>query len=319
MSPWIAFTVFAALMQAVRTAGQKQLSSSVTPMSSTLIRYIFGLPFAVIYLLYISHHVAVSGSAAAIDTTLQSLLNNSISQAIAWISTALANQTFVVFASLASALQIIATALLIKVFSFRNFTVGTSFAKTEAMQAALFGTLFFTTPLSGLGWLAVAIGFLGIFIVSIPTSEQRWEPMNILLGTLSGTAFALTSLCLRKASLSLDQAVLQSAATTLVCMVILQSMLCLIYTGIREPGQFSIIRTRLSLAGFVGLTSALGSIGWFTAMTYENPALVKSLGQIEFIFTMLLTTLFFKESISKRELVGVAAIVLSVLLILRGA
>jgi len=294
VSPWIAFTILAALMQAVRTAGQKQLTSSVTPMSTTLIRYVFGLPFAMVYLLYITRSDFVSVLLAAIG-----------------------NERFVMFALAAAVAQIIATVLLVKLFSFRNFTVGTSLAKTEAVQAAVFGTVLFGIPLSLIGWLAVAIGFLGIYIVSMPSGDQRWERRTVLLGTLSGTAFALTSLWIREASLSLEQPVLSSAAVTLVFLVSVQSMICIAYTALREPAQFAAIGKRLSLAGFVGLTSALGSVGWFTAMTYQNPALVKSLGQVEFIFTMLLTTLFFKERISFRELLGVLAIVCSVILILQ--
>ncbi len=292
-SYWIAFTILAALMQAVRTAGQKQLTSSVTPMSSTLIRYVFGLPFAIIYLLYIT-----GTDAAAIMTA------------------ALSNTRFLTFALAAAVAQIIATVLLVKLFSFRNFTVGTSLAKTEAVQAAVFGTVLFGMPLSMAGWLAVAIGFLGIYIVSMPTGGQRWEPQTVILGTLSGSAFALTSLWIREASLSLELDVLSSAAMTLVFLVSVQSLICVCYTALREPAQFSAIGKRLGLAGFVGLTSALGSVGWFTAMTYQNPALVKSLGQVEFIFTLLLTTLFFKERVTARELMGVAAIICSVLLIL---
>ncbi len=263
-------------------------------MSSTLIRYVFGLPFTIIYLVYVT----------------QSELADILVQA-------LNNRRFVLFSLAAALAQIIATFLLIKVFSFRNFTVGTSLAKTEAVQAAVFGTLMFGIPLSLQGWLAVAIGFLGIFIVSMPAAKQRWESRTVILGTLSGTAFALTSLWIREASLSLNLPVLPSAAMTLVFMVTVQSLMCLSYTVVRERSQFAAIGQRLGLSGFVGLTSALGSVGWFTAMTYQNPALVKSLGQIEFIFTLLLTTLFFKERITARELLGVAAIVGSVILILQ--
>lgn len=294
MSAWIAFTVLAAFMQAVRTAGQKQISSSVSPMGATLIRYVFGLPFAVAYLLFISQFTA-----------------------LALLSDALVNPRFVIYGLMAGIAQIIATVLLIKCFSFRNFTVGTSFAKTEAIQTAVFGMLLFGSTLSGLGWLAVAVGVLGIFIVSIPTKPGQWQPMNVVLGTLSGTAFSLTSLWLREASLSLELPALQSAAVTLVFMVSTQSIMCLAYMAVRERPQFSAIRKRIGLAWFVGLTSALGSVGWFTAMTLQNPALVKSLGQIEFIFTLLITTFFFKEKVTRRELVGVIAIVASVILILR--
>ncbi|MFK7994879.1 MAG: DMT family transporter [Granulosicoccus sp.] len=291
-NPWIAFTVLAALMQAVRTAGQKQLANNVTAMSSTLIRYVFGLPFAIAYLFYVCEL-----------------------QTVSLFTSALGGTRFLVYASAAGVAQIVATFLLIRAFSYRNFTVGTSFAKTEAVQTAVLGMWIFGTSLSATGWLAVIIGFLGVVIVSLPSASQKWEPAAILFGTLSGTAFSLTSLSLREASLSLQLPVLQSAAITLVYMVSLQSCLCLLYTYVREPKQFSAIRKRLPLSLFVGATSAAGSVGWFTAMTYQNPALVKSLGQIEFIFTLCLTTLFFKEKVTLRELTGVTAIVGSVILI----
>ncbi len=294
MSTWVAFTVFAALMQAVRTAGQKQLTSSLSPMAATLVRYVFGLPFAIIYLLLLTNLDAVS-----------------------YISQAVTNTRFIVYALMAGIAQILATYLLVKAVNFRNFTVGTSFAKTEAIQTAVFGTVLFSSTLNTLGWLAVAVGVLGIFIVSIPTKSGRWEPMNVLLGTLSGTAFSLTSLWLREASLSLGLPVLNSAAVTLVFMVATQSFMCVVYLAIKERAQFRAIHQRLRLSWFVGLTSALGSIGWFTAMTAQNPALVKSLGQMEFIFTLLITTLFFKEKVTGRELIGVLAIIASVVLILK--
>jgi drug/metabolite transporter (DMT)-like permease len=263
-------------------------------MGATLVRYVFGLPFAIAYLLFISQFTAID-----------------------LFSEALTNTRFIIYGLMAGVAQIVATVLLVKCFSFRNFTVGTSFAKTEAIQTAIFGMLLFGSALSALGWLAVAVGVLGIFIVSIPTKTGQWEPMNVVLGTLSGTAFALTSLWLREASLSLELPALKSAAVTLVFMVSAQAIMCMAYIAVREREQFFAIRKRIKLAWFVGLTSALGSVGWFTAMTLQNPALVKSLGQIEFMFTLLLTTFFFKEKVTRRELTGVLAIVASVILILQ--
>lgn len=292
IEPWIAFTLMAAVMQAVRTAGQKQLTNSVTAMSSTLIRYLFGLPFALIYFVLLCKQ-----------------------QSVSLFSMALLDARFVLYASTAGITQIAATFFLIKAFSFSNFTVGTSFAKTEAVQTAVFGTLIFASTLSSLGWLAVVVGFIGVFIISVPTGTQRWDPAAVFFGTLSGTAFSVTALCLRQASLTLNLPIVQSAAITLVYMVILQTCLCLLYTRSREPEQFSAIRRQLPLSVFVGVTSALGSVGWFTAMTYQNPALVKSLGQVEILLTLGLTTLFFKEKVTSRELLGVAAIVASVVMI----
>lgn len=293
MSSWIAFSIFAAFMQSVRTAGQKQLTSSLTPMSVTLVRYLFGLPFVIAYLLILY------GKQSGVE-----------------IVEAMSNFRFVSFAALAGVAQIVATVLLVKVFSFRNFAVGTSFAKTEALQTAILGLVLFGTALSGWGWLAVLIGFIGILIVSVPNSREPWELQNVVLGTLSGTAFSFTAIWLREASLSLDTDSLRSASMTLFVMVSIQTVICFVYSALKEPGQILLIRARTGLAVFVGLTSALGSVGWFTAMTLENPALVKSVGQVEFIFTLVITTLFFKEKISLREYVGMTFIVLSVIILL---
>ncbi|MEE9320376.1 MAG: DMT family transporter [Granulosicoccus sp.] len=293
MSGWVAFTLLAALMQAVRTAGQKKLSSDISPMGSTFVRYAFGLPFVAVYLLYIAGEHSQAHIALAVQ-----------------------NPRFLLFATLASIGQIIATFLLVKVFSFRNFAVGTSLAKTEAVQAAVLATVFFASPLSAMGWLAVLIGFVGIFILSKPGYNQTWNIQSVSWGLLSGTAFALTSLWLREASLSLNTGVLTSAAVTLFIMVCFQTVLCVVYLYALERDQFSGIRKQLRLASFVGLTSALGSVGWFTAMTWENPALVKSLGQIEIVFTLLLTTMLFGERVTVREYAGVLIIIASVLLLL---
>jgi drug/metabolite transporter (DMT)-like permease len=42
---WIGFTLLAVVMQSLRTAGQKQLAANLTAQSTTLVRYLFGLPY----------------------------------------------------------------------------------------------------------------------------------------------------------------------------------------------------------------------------------------------------------------------------------
>ena len=294
MEIWVAFTLFAALMQAVRTAGQKRISRHISPMATTLVRYLFGLPFALGYLYYLSDK-----------------------QLVNYVATAAGNVDFLVFASAAGIAQILATLWLVKVLTFRNFAVGTSFAKTEAVQTAILGALFFGASLSPIGWLAVLLGVLGILVVSVPKRGQPIEIQTIVYGVMSGVAFAITSLWLRQASLSLGDQLMLNAAFTLVYMVVLQSFICIVYIFYKERQQLNKLRAHLPLAIFVGATSAFGSIGWFTAMTYQNAALVKSLGQIEFIFTLLITYFFFNEKISTREYFGMALILASVIILLR--
>jgi len=293
MEIWIVFTLFAALMQAVRTAGQKRIAKYISPMATTLVRYVFGLPFAIAYLYYIGNQQQLSD-----------------------VSQALHNTEFLFYAVAAGVAQIFATVWLVKVLGFKNFAVGTSFAKTEAIQTAVLGAVFFGAYLSLYGWLAVLLGVLGILVVSLPSKTQAIETATVTYGILSGIAFALTSLWIREASLSLGDEFMFNAAVTLVFMVSLQSLLCYVYIQAKQPLQLKLLRRHLPLALFVGATSAFGSIGWFTAMTYQNPAIVKSLGQIEFVFTLLITYFFFKEKITFKEYVGMLLIMASVVILL---
>jgi drug/metabolite transporter (DMT)-like permease len=295
MEIWIAYTLLAAFMQSIRTAGQKRLSQYLSPMATTLVRYLYGVPFVVCYLVIVAQ-----------DTTPAVILHT------------LNSWRFLVFASLASVAQVLATVWLVKIFSFRNFAVATIFAKTEAIQTAILGTLIFGASLSVVGWIAVLLGAVGIVFLSLTNDSQSMALKSVGFGMLSGLAFAFTALWLREASLSLSLSFsfVVSAAITLAYMVMLQTALCLGYVFIKEREQFKVMMKHFPLALFVGATSAVGSMGWYTAMTYENAALVKSLGQIELVFSLLISYLFFKEKTSSRELLGMAAIVASVLVLL---
>ena len=72
----------------------------------------------------------------------------------------------------------------------------------------------------------------------------------------------------------------------------------------------------LGACTFVGFTSVAGSVGWFTSMSLQNAALVRTLGQTEFIVSLLITYLYFGEKISAREYLGVALIAISVIILL---
>ena len=47
---WIAIVLVAAALQTARNAGQKYLSGHLSALSATWIRFVFGLPFALLYL-----------------------------------------------------------------------------------------------------------------------------------------------------------------------------------------------------------------------------------------------------------------------------
>jgi drug/metabolite transporter (DMT)-like permease len=60
----------------------------------------------------------------------------------------------------------------------------------------------------------------------------------------------------------------------------------------------------------------LGSAGWFTAMTIQNAAYVRALGQIELVFTFAASYFFFRERTSRVELLGIALVIGGILILL---
>ena len=298
---WIPITLFAVVMQTVRTAGQKHLTAHLDPIAVTLVRFLFGLPFAAVYLACV---------ASWSDMSLPPL-----------------NATFVVYTVLGGVAQIIATVLLIYLFSLRNFAVGTTYARTEAFLTAFIGALFFGEWISFQGWIAIVISVAGVVVLTLARSHvhggsflgRLWN-RAAAIGLGSGLCFALASLSIRKASLSfgIDEFLL-SAGITLVIMIILQTLIMIVYVALKSPAQFAIMARQWRVSLFVGLTSALGSIGWFTAMTVERASYVKALGQVEFLFALVISTLFFRERTTGLELMGMALVAGGVVILLLAA
>jgi drug/metabolite transporter (DMT)-like permease len=293
---WIYFTLLAATMQAVRTAGQKQLSGKLNSMATTAVRYVYALPFAWAYLWWMLDFR---------DITLPVL-----------------NNDFLYYALIACITQIIGTACLVAAFRYKNFAVATSLAKTEAIQVAIVGALVFAAPLSVLGWFSVVVGVIGVFFVS----KVRFNPKEILVGSdamvglsfglAAGLGLAITTLLIREASLALNIDLLVSAAVTLVFMITVQTVISVVYVYIQDKKQLYLMLKYWRLCLFVGITSVLGSIGWFTGASFQTAAYVKALGQVEFFITLALTYRLFKEKITMIEYIGMFLIILSVVILL---
>ena len=113
-----------------------------------------------------------------------------------------------------------------------------------------------------------------------------------------------------------DAGALLPAASTLMIALAIQTTLMTVYLGAREKGELARVWQNRSKATLVGITSMLGSVGWFTAMTLENAAHVRALGQVELIFTFLTSVLIFREKITNAEIGGTLLIVGGVLILL---
>ena len=73
-----------------------------------------------------------------------------------------------------------------------------------------------------------------------------------------------------------------------------------------DPGQVRAVLTKAKATFLVGLTGMLGSLGWFTAFTLQNAAYVRTLGQVELVFSLLVGAIVLKERVTMRELLGMA-------------
>ncbi|HSG54436.1 MAG TPA: DMT family transporter, partial [Paracoccaceae bacterium] len=218
--------------------------------------------------------------------------------------------------------QILATWCVVALFSERNFAVGITFKKTEVVQTALVGFVILGEGLSLAGIAAIALGLVGVLLLSDPPGGTGAWHRRIVnraagLGLLSGVFFACSAVGYRGASLALSSGdVFLRAAFTLVIVTGSQTLAMALWLAWKERGQIALVAQNWRIAGLVGLTSMAGSLCWFSAFTLQTAAYVNALGQVELIFSFIASYFFFKERSSLRELLGVAVLMASILLLI---
>jgi len=287
---WIWFTVLAAFMQALRNALQKQLSIDVPVMGVTLARFLYAGPLAALYLILLSQ---------LFDSPLPTFT---------W--------QFSGYIIAAALMQILATALMVVLFKQQNYAIGVGLAKSEAIFAAVLGVLFFTSTISPLGWLGVIVGAFAVFLLSGIRSWRGFSLQTLSIGSACGAAFALTSLWIREASLSLGLAFPLNAAWVLLLVITLQTLVLLTWLLVRDRQTLKILMGKPKLTMLTSFCSCVGSLGWFTAMSLETVPLVKTLGQIEVFFTLIISMLIFKEPLKKQDLLGLGLVVIAAVMVL---
>ena len=105
------------------------------------------------------------------------------------------------------------------------------------------------------------------------------------------------------------------ASVTLAAVTTMQMTAMAIWLGWRDRAELRAVWAARHTAIFVGLTSMGGSFGWFLAFTLQNAAYVKALGQVELILSLLASVLFFRETVTSRELAGMGLLGVSIILL----
>jgi drug/metabolite transporter (DMT)-like permease len=226
------------------------------------------------------------------------------------------NTRFYGFAMLGGISQILATVAVVKLFSYRNFTVASTFKKTETLQAAILGIVVLGDLMSPLGWLALMVGLIGVILLSAQPVSGK---LNLFtpatgLGIGAGFLFGVSGVAYRAASMAFgsDDFVVR-ALVTLSFVVCFQTLVMSIYLRFREPTEMQKVFRAWRVTFFVGLFGMLGSMCWFMAFTLYNVAYVKMVGQVELIFAAMGSYFFFKERIGQREMIGIIFVMTSII------
>ena len=291
MELWVAFAIAAAAAQTVRFAVQKILAGgTLSPAGATWARFLFSAPLvAALVLAY----------ARWTDQALPSL-----------------TPTFWAYAIAGGLTQILATICTVSLFRLRAFAVGITFKKTEVMLTAIAGFAILGDMVSFWGAMAIAAGFIGVLLLSDPPKGGNLVNRASAIGLLSGLLFALSAVFYRGATLEVPTGdPLLTGGVTLAVVTAGQTLALGLWLFVREPGQIRATIRAWRQAALVGLFSLVGSWGWFAAFSLANAAYVFAVGQVELVFSLLIGWLWFRESITRREMAGILVLTASILVV----
>ena len=309
---WIVISIFAALMQAVRTAAQKTLNQRMSNLGTTYVRSVFGLPPMLAFLGFV---LFLYGGA--------------------WPKM---SAKYLLFTAGGAATQIFATMALIYMFKLRNFAIGTMLTKVDILMTAIIGTALFSESLSTNGVIALLVVVAGVLLMTVGrmgVGALAGGEGEGLVAQLIGKSTQVAFLCallftfsylfLREALLIMEPAdgyvlsdgvgaMFWRGAWTVVIATLMQIVSVGAYLWFTERGVFREMRASAKIGTFIGVTSAIGSIGWYTAFAMQNASYVRAVGQIEVVFTLLIAWFYFRERMTLLELAGVAVTVAGILM-----
>jgi drug/metabolite transporter (DMT)-like permease len=286
---WIPATILASLLQTARNLTQRSLTDAIGVVGATQVRFLFGLPFALLFLLLVCIGLARMPPTVGLATL-----------------------GLTVWGALT---QIAATGLMLAAMRERSFAVTTAYTKTEPVQVAIFGALLLGDTLSLGKFIAIAVATAGVVVVSWKPGEKlsRAGLRPAVLGVGSGAFFALSAIGYRAAIQSLPDGNFLIRATTILALGLgLQTLLLTLYMLVanRSALVLSLRNWRRSLtAGFLG---AAASQFWFIGFSLTSAANVRTLALIEVPLAQVASRRIFSEGTTWRELLGMAMIVVGV-------
>ena len=282
---WVAFTVVAAAGQTARNAMQRELTASLGSVGATHVRFLFGFPFALIFLVAAS--LLTHAGLPATNTAFW-----------LWV--------------LAGALtQIGGTALMLLTMTERSFVVTVAYLKTEPLFVAALGLAFLHDPLTPGMAAAIVIATSGVVLISLRGRIAAGGGIHsALYGLSSGALFAVSAIGYRGAILALHlPGYVMPATFTLAVGLVVQAAILTLYLAIRDAAVLRAIFRLWRPSLFAGLMGAAASEFWFLAFALATAASVRTLGLIDVLFAQMVSHIVFRQKTTLREAAGIVLLV----------
>jgi len=260
---WAIFTVIAAFSQTVRNAMQRELTGSLGTVGATHVRFLFGFPFALMFLIAL---VLATGAQLPQPGLI-----------------------FWPWVIAGAGAQIAATALMLAAMGERSFVVTIAYIKTEPIQVAVFGLIFLGDVVTWPMAIAIIVATAGVVVMSTKPGGMVGGIRPTLIGLTSGGMFALSAIGYRGAILELHLPNFVMAATfTLVIGLAMQAIVLSLYLLLRTPAVLEALLRAWKPSLFAGFMGALASQFWFLAFALTTAASVRTLALIEVLFAQLI-------------------------------
>lgn len=295
---WILVTLVAVVFQTTRTSMQQKLRAQLSITAAGFVRYFYGAPLAVSAVA-----IAVVGFGQRLNAP---------------------PRTFWITITAAGIAQIVGTVALITAFDRRDFAVGTVYSKTEVLLVAVFSAVLLHEPLAWVGWIGAAICMVGVAWLALARRPSSAASASLTkvdaalgYGLLAGAGFALASVWIRASSKSLgDAPAVFRALVTLAAMNTIQMLVNGTQMLVTNADDVRAVARTWRSSAVVGVLSVIGSAAWALAVTLQNAAKVRALGQIELLLTFAISHHFLGERHGRREYLASTLVVVGVGLVL---
>ncbi len=282
MIVWPYLAIGAAGLQVVRNAAQRSLTQRLGLWGATYIRFLYGLPFALVWGAVVLALYGPSGT---------------------W------SWDFVGWTLVGATAQVTATAALVMSMRSRAFAVTTALSKTEVLGSAIVGMVTIGDRLSAGDWFGAVIGTVGVLIMA-HVSVDKNALGAAFAGAGSGLLFAFASVGYRAAALAWGGEPWIGAAAALISTLTMQTLgvglLLLVFD--RRVFREVLAAWRPSLTP--GAAGAISSAMLFTAFaTGPSAAAVKTVQLVDVLIAWAVSRHLFRERVAPWEIAGAILVV----------